>query len=147
MKALLQRVSEAEVSVERKTVSKIARGMLVFLGVERGDAHEDAEYLASKLARLRIFEDGEGKMNLSLLDTKGEMLAISQFTLAAELKKGNRPSFDRAESPERARALFEHFCSRVREQGVPVKEGVFGAMMEVRLVNDGPVTFMVESKR
>lgn len=120
--------------------------MLVLLGVMHGDTHEDMAYLLRKLPSLRIFEDEAGKMNLSLLDIKGEALVVSQFTLAADTKKGNRPSFAQAERPERARAMYEEFVEGLRSAGVPVQTGVFAAMMDVSLVNDGPVTIMVDSR-
>lgn len=146
MKALIQRVSRAKVTIKAKEISSIKRGMLVFLGVERGDAEKDIHFMAKKLANLRIFEDEAGKMNLSIKEIKGEMLVVSQFTLAADLRRGNRPSFDAAESPERAEKIYEELIREVIKEGIPVKEGVFGAMMEIELVNDGPVTFMLESR-
>jgi len=146
VKALIQRVSRAKVTIKAKEISSIKRGMLVFLGVERGDAEKDIHFMAKKLANLRIFEDEAGKMNLSIKEIKGEMLVVSQFTLAADLRRGNRPSFDAAESPERAEKIYEELIREVIKEGIPVKEGVFGAMMEIELVNDGPVTFMLESR-
>jgi D-tyrosyl-tRNA(Tyr) deacylase len=147
MKAVLQRVSEASVEVEGRLMAKIGRGICLLIGVEKGDTEEDAEFLAKKATELRIFPDGEGKMNLSLADVKGEVLAISQFTLAGSTRKGRRPSFDGAEEPVRARELFQFAVERVRERGFRVESGVFQAVMGVRLINDGPVTFILESRR
>ncbi|MDA8326474.1 MAG: D-aminoacyl-tRNA deacylase [Nitrospiraceae bacterium] len=147
MRAVVQRVLEASVSVEGEAVSAIGAGLLVFLGVEKGDAAEDAAYLAGKISRLRMFERPKGKMDLPVVDIGGEALAVSQFTLAADLKKGNRPSFDWAESPEKAEFLYNLFMENLRRQGVKVKAGVFGADMKISLVNDGPVTFVIDSKR
>lgn len=147
MKIVLQRVKRAAVKVEHKISGKIEKGVCLLVGIEKGDSEEDARYLANKSAELRIFPDEEGKMNLSLLDIKGEVLAVSQFTLAASVKKGRRPSFDNAEAPERAEKLFSYFVELIREKGIKVETGVFGALMEVHLVNDGPVTFILNSRR
>lgn len=147
MKIVLQRVKRATVKVEHKISGKIEKGVCLLVGIEKGDSEEDARYLANKSAELRIFPDEEGKMNLSLLDIKGEVLAVSQFTLAASVKKGRRPSFDNAEAPERAEKLFSYFLELIREKGIKVETGVFGALMEVHLVNDGPVTFILNSRR
>ena len=147
MKAVIQRVSEAGVRVDGKNVGTIERGILVLLGVEKGDLAEDADWLAEKVVNLRIFEDGAGKMNLSLLDIKGELLAVSQFTLAGNCAKGRRPSFDTAAPPEEANRLYEYFVGRVWELGIPVQTGIFQADMKVSLVNDGPVTFTLESPK
>ncbi len=144
MKALIQRVKNASVSIEGKLFSAIDKGLLVFLGVQKGDTTENADKLAQKLVNLRIFEDENDKMNLSLLDVKGQMLVVSQFTLCGDCKKGTRPSFDDAELPQRANELYEYFVSKVRDSGLKVETGKFAAMMDVSLVNDGPVTFMVE---
>lgn len=144
MKALIQRVNNAAVEIEGKEVSKIGHGLLVLLGVVKGDDQMNAELLAEKLLKLRIFEDEQGKMNRSLLDVKGEMLVVSQFTLCGDCKKGTRPSFDKSASPDIAKALYEYFIKLIKSSGVPCKTGVFGADMQVSLVNDGPVTFMVE---
>lgn len=144
MKALIQRISGAKVVVGGKTVCASGRGLLVFLGVEKGDTVDAAGRLCRKVASLRIFEDKEGKMNLSLRDTGGEALVVSQFTLAANLRKGHRPSFENAEAPERARELYGAFIECLRGEGVRVSEGVFQARMEVHLVNDGPVTIMLD---
>jgi D-tyrosyl-tRNA(Tyr) deacylase len=145
MKALVQRVSEASVSIEGKTVSSIKKGFLVLLGVVKGDDRPAMDYILRKVANLRVFYDSGGKMNLSIKDISGEALVISQFTLAADTRKGNRPSFTEAESPERAEALYEEFMERLRSEGIKVKAGVFGADMKVSLVNDGPVTIMLDS--
>ena len=147
MRAVIQRVSRAQVSVREEIVGKIGRGILVLLGVGNTDTEADADYLAAKIAGLRIFEDENGKMNLSLADRAGEVLAVSQFTLHGDARKGRRPSFDGAAPPELARALYEHFVRRVREAGIHWETGRFQAMMQVELVNDGPVTILVDSKR
>jgi len=146
MKAVVQRVSEAEVRVHGKLVGAITRGVLVLLGVEKGDTPREADWLAEKIVNLRIFEDEAGKMNLSLLDIKGELLAVSQFTLAGNCGKGRRPSFDTAAPPEEANHLYQYFVSRVWELGIPVQTGIFQAEMKVSLVNDGPVTFILETR-
>ena len=146
MKAVIQRVSQAGVSVEGREISSIKRGVLVLLGVEKGDTAKDAIWLAQKTAGLRIFEDEAGKMNLSVIDIKGEALVVSQFTLAADLKKGKRPSFDNAADPETANALYAEFCDLMKKEGVPVKEGKFAAHMEVSLTNDGPVTIILDTR-
>jgi D-tyrosyl-tRNA(Tyr) deacylase len=143
VKIVLQRVSEASVIVERETVGRITRGLCLLVGVEKGDTRDTADYLAQKIVELRIFSDPDGKMNLSLLDIGGGVLAVSQFTLAGSLRKGRRPSFDRAEVPEAAAALFDYFVARLQSSGVEVATGVFGAKMDVHLVNDGPVTFIL----
>jgi D-aminoacyl-tRNA deacylase len=145
MKALVQRVSEARVTVGEETIGEIGPGLLVLLGVEVGDGAAAADLLARKIAALRIFEDAAGKMNLAVRDVGGAVLAISQFTLAADLRKGNRPSFIRAAPPEAAEPLYEQFCLRLREAGLPVATGRFGAHMAVRLINDGPVTIWLDS--
>jgi len=145
MKAVIQRVSEAGVEVDGNSVGRIGRGMLVLLGVEKGDGERDADWLADKIANLRIFEDDGGKMNLALGEVGGELLVVSQFTLAGNCAKGRRPSFDSAAPPAEANRLYEYFVERVRRMDVPVATGVFQAMMQVSLVNDGPVTFILES--
>ncbi|MBQ8460493.1 D-tyrosyl-tRNA(Tyr) deacylase [bacterium] len=144
MKALIQRVKRASVSIEGELFSSIGFGLLVFLGVEKGDEKINAEKLAEKLINLRIFEDANEKMNLSLKDVKGEMLIVSQFTLCGDCKKGTRPSFDKSAPQNTANELYEYFIERIKQNHIPLKTGKFGAMMEVELINDGPVTFMVE---
>lgn len=144
MKALIQRVKSASVTIDNALYSKINHGLLVFLGVEKSDTTENADKLADKIVRLRIFEDENEKMNLSLLDISGEMLIVSQFTLCGDCKKGTRPSFDKSAPPQVANELYEYFIAKIKEYEVPVKTGVFGAMMDVELVNDGPVTFWIE---
>ena len=147
MKALLQRVVSASVSVAGEKIAEIGPGILVFLGVVKGDAAADAAALAAKCCEFRIFEDEDGKMNLSVLDAGGKILVVSQFTLAADCVKGRRPSFDPAAPPEEARTLFESLCAACRKSGAEGKEGCFGAYMQVSLVNDGPATFILDSRR
>ena len=144
MKALIQRVKSASVTIYGLLYSKIGQGLLVFLGVEKGDDKLNAEKLADKLSKLRIFEDENEKMNHSILDIEGEMLIVSQFTLCGDCKKGTRPSFDKSAPPQIANELYEYFISQVKSFNIPVQTGKFGAMMDVELINDGPVTFMVE---
>lgn len=147
MKAVIQRVSKASVTVENELVSKINKGYLILLGVMDDDTEEDAEILARKTSTLRVFEDSEGKMNLDIQNVDGEILAVSQFTLCADLKKGNRPSFIRSAHPVRANELYEYFCNKLLENGVKnVEKGVFGADMKVELLNDGPVTILYDSE-
>lgn len=146
MKIVLQRVKEAAVEVQGKVVGKIGQGICLLVGIEKGDSEEDAHYLAKKATELRIFPDSEGKMNLSVLDIQGEAMAVSQFTLAGSVKKGKRPSFDKAEEPEKAEKLFKYFVELIKQGGMKVETGVFQAMMDVHLINDGPVTFILESK-
>jgi D-tyrosyl-tRNA(Tyr) deacylase len=146
MKIVLQRVKEASVSVQEKVVGNIEEGVCLLVGIEKGDEEEDARYLARKIAELRIFPDAEGKMNLSLFDVRGDVLAVSQFTLAGSVQKGRRPSFDKAEEPVRAERLFRFFVEQLTQIGLMVETGVFQARMKVRLVNDGPVTFILEGK-
>ncbi|MFC2165930.1 D-aminoacyl-tRNA deacylase [Acidobacteriota bacterium] len=147
MKVVLQRVKSASVTVEERTVGEIGPGLCLLVGIEKEDSEEDAQYIARKIVELRIFPDEQDKMNLSLLDMGGEILAVSQFTLAGSLKKGRRPSFDKAELPDRARRLFDYFVNCVHELRVPIKTGKFAAVMDVALVNDGPVTFILESHK
>lgn len=144
MKALIQRVKSASVTIDGLLYSKIGQGLLVFLGVEKGDDKLNAEKLADKLSKLRIFEDENEKMNHSILDIEGEILIVSQFTLCGDCKKGTRPSFDKSAPPQIANELYEYFISQVKSFNIPVQTGKFGAMMDVELINDGPVTFMVE---
>ncbi len=144
MKVLVQRVSRAEVRIEGRVAGSIGRGLLLLVGVERGDTAADADYLADKAAELRIFPDGERKMNRSLLETAGEALVVSQFTLAGSTRRGRRPSFDAAAAPADADPLYRRFAARLAERGVRVATGVFQAMMEVESVNDGPVTLMLD---
>jgi len=146
MKALLQRVSSAKVEVEGRVAGEIGKGLLVFLCAVKGDTEKDLDYLVKKVSQLRIFEDARGKMNLSVADIKGAVLVVSQFTLAASTRKGNRPSFDAAEAPGQAKMLCDVFVRRLRDIGIPVQAGVFGAMMAVSLVNDGPVTISIDSR-
>jgi D-tyrosyl-tRNA(Tyr) deacylase len=145
MKAVLQRVSHSSVKVDSQVISTIGKGLLVLLGIEKGDSLENASTLCKKIANLRIFEDPQEKMNLSVLDVHGEVLVISQFTLMANTQKGNRPSFVDAAPPEIARPLIEAFCETLRNYGLTVQEGIFGAHMLVELINDGPVTIWMEN--
>jgi len=147
MRAVVQRVRRASVSVDGQVVSSIGAGLLVLVGVASDDNESDADFLADKVANLRIFRDDEGKMNRSVKETGGQVLAVSQFTLLGDVRKGRRPSFISACEPERANALYEYFCRKVREQGLECGTGKFQAMMDVELVNDGPVTILLDSKR
>lgn len=147
MRAVLQRVQSAEVLVDGRITGKIGKGLLVFVGIARGDDERDLSYLASKIPDLRIFEDDSGKFNLSLKEIDGEMLVISQFTLYADCRKGRRPSFTDAEAPGPARDLYEKFIARLKDGGISVQTGEFQARMEVGLVNDGPVTILLDSQR
>ena len=146
MKIVLQRVKEASVEVGGMVVGEIGQGVCLLVGIEKGDSEGDAQYLAKKVVELRIFPDSEGKMNLSLQDVQGETLAVSQFTLAGSVRKGRRPSFDKAEAPEEAEKLFDCLVDSIRQRQIKVKTGVFQEMMAVHLVNDGPVTFILQSK-
>ncbi len=146
MRALLQRVSESKVVVDGATIGEIGPGLLILLGVEQGDGETQADFLARKIANLRIFEDEAGKMNLSVLSSGGGALVVSQFTLCADLSRGNRPGFSYAAPPDLANPLYESFCGQLRDQGVPVATGQFAADMAVHLVNDGPVTIWMDTK-
>ena len=147
MRSVVQRVTEASVSIGANTVGRIGRGMLVLVGVEVGDAAADAEWLAGKVAQMRIFADSDGKMNLSVREIEGSVLVVSQFTLLADTRKGNRPSFVRAARPSEAVPLYEHFLAMLEQQtGRPPARGVFAADMQVQLVNDGPVTIVCDSR-
>jgi D-tyrosyl-tRNA(Tyr) deacylase len=147
LRAVVQRVSEASVSVAGETVGAIGRGLLVLVGVGRGDGEPDAEYLALKTVNLRVFPDAQGQMNLSVLEVRGEILAVSQFTLYGDARKGRRPSYIDAAAPEEAERLYSHFVSRLRASGLEVREGVFRATMDVALVNQGPVTLVLDSRK
>lgn len=144
MKSLIQRVKQASVTIDGELYSAINYGMLILLGVEKEDRLENAQKLAEKLINLRIFDDENGKMNQSLLDIKGEILIVSQFTLAGDCKKGTRPSFDKAAPPDVAKKLYEDFVKIISQYGLIIKTGEFQAMMDISLINDGPVTFMIE---
>lgn len=144
MKALIQRVKRASVTIDGELYSKIGKGLLILLGVEKGDETENSKKLAQKVAGLRVFEDEHDKMNLSIKDVDGEILVVSQFTLCGDCKKGTRPSFDKAAPPDIANSLYEDFVKNLRNDGFKVETGKFRAMMDIELINDGPVTFMVE---
>ncbi len=146
MRVVLQRVSQAEVSIGGQKKAEIAQGFLLLVGIHQEDTEKDVSYLANKISKLRVFEDSEDKMNLSIQDIKGSILSVSQFTLYAQTKKGNRPSFIEAGEPERANQLYEKFNQELRDLGSPVMTGEFGAHMEVSLVNDGPVTIILDTK-
>lgn len=145
MKAVIQRVKNTRLSVDGQLISEIPFGLVVYFGVATGDVEAQSDYLAKKIANMRIFEDDNGKMNLSVIDKGGEILSVSQFTLLADTAKGNRPSFIGAENPDRANMLYEYFCQKLSEYGVPVKKGVFGADMKIEQYNDGPVTIIIEA--
>ncbi|MBW2037667.1 MAG: D-tyrosyl-tRNA(Tyr) deacylase [Deltaproteobacteria bacterium] len=146
MRAVIQRVTAAEVQVGGKTVGRIGHGLLVLLGISRSDCEKDADYLSEKIVYLRIFEDRDGKMNASLMDTGGEIMVVSQFTLLGDCRKGRRPSFVEAAPPKVAERLYEYFIHRVKSKGITVSTGQFRAKMAVSLINDGPVTLILESK-
>lgn len=146
MRVVLQRVAHASVTVEKKVIGKIQRGFLLLVGVTHDDAMEDMEYLVRKIVQMRIFEDEEGKLNRSIQDIGGEILSVSQFTLYADTKKGNRPSFSKAAPGDVALEMFEQFNGLLRDTGIPVETGQFGADMKVELLNDGPVTILLDSK-
>ncbi len=147
MRTVVQRVKFASVTIDGERVSEIGKGLLIFLGVAQEDATSDVDYLANKVANLRIFEDDEGRMNRSLLETGGEALVVSQFTLYGDCRKGRRPSFIAAAQPEQADALYQAFMEALARLGVSVKAGVFQAMMDVELINDGPVTILLDSSK
>ena len=146
MKVLIQRVKRASVTIDGTKISEIQTGILSLVGIEKGDTNLEVEKSAKKIANLRIFPDENDKMNKSLLDVQGEMLIVSQFTLCGDCKKGTRPSFDKSASPDIAKKLYEDFIREIEKYGIKVQTGQFGAMMQVELVNDGPVTFMIENK-
>ena len=147
MKVVIQRVSEARVKVCEKLISEIKLGFLILLGVEKSDSQTDINWLVSKISNLRVFSDDKLKMNLSIKDIKGEIIVVSQFTLHAKTKKGNRPSYINAANPEHAKPLYDEFISKLKnESGVDVKSGIFGANMQLAIVNDGPVTIIIDSK-
>ncbi len=146
MKALLQRVSSAKVMVDDRVAGEIGKGLLVFLCAVKGDSDKDLDHIVKKVSKVRIFGDAAGKMNVSVSDIAGEILVVSQFTLAASTRKGNRPSFDEAEEPGRAKETYEFFIRRLKDLGLPVRSGVFGASMAVSLTNDGPVTVLIDSR-
>lgn len=145
MRAVIQRVSEASVTVAADRIAAIGPGLLVLLGVEQSDGEREADFVARKIAQLRIFEDDAGKINRSVIDVRGEALAVSQFTLCADLSRGNRPGFSGAAGPAQAVPLYERFCAQMVLHGVPVQTGAFGADMAVALVNDGPVTIWMDT--
>ena len=146
MKAVIQRVTSASVAVNGETISKIAAGILILLGVERGDGEEDLNYLVKKTVGLRIFKDDGDNMNLSIQDVGGEALVVSQFTLCADTSRGRRPSFIKAANPEEADSMYQQFCEQLTMNNLSVQTGKFGAMMDVSLVNDGPVTIILDSR-
>ncbi|CAM3673297.1 D-aminoacyl-tRNA deacylase [Elizabethkingia occulta] len=146
MKVVIQRVSESEVVVENQSVGKIGKGFMLLIGIDENDEKQDADWLVQKILNLRVFGDEEGKLNLSVLDIKGELLCISQFTLIADYKKGNRPSFIKAAKPDKAVPLFEYFKEEMAKSGLKTESGIFGADMKVSLINDGPVTIVMDSK-
>ncbi|HTF37905.1 MAG TPA: D-aminoacyl-tRNA deacylase [Blastocatellia bacterium] len=147
MRAVVQRVTEARVEVAGEPVGEIGAGLLVLLGVARDDTRDDADYLADKTVNLRVFDDDEGKMNRSLLESSGPILVVSQFTLYGDVRRGRRPSYSDAAEPEKANQLYEYFVERVRSFGVKVETGIFQAMMKVSLTNDGPVTILLDSRK
>lgn len=144
MRLLVQRVKNAKVVVDKETAGEIGKGFLVLCGITHSDTEKEADYLANKLCNLRVFEDENEKMNLSIKDIEGELLIVSQFTLYADCASGNRPSFTNAAKPEQANPLYEYFMQKCKEQNINVQKGIFGAHMEISLLNDGPVTIMLE---
>ena len=147
MRAVVQRVSRASVKVDHEVVGQIEKGLLVLLGVAQDDTEADADYLADKIVNLRVFEDADEKMNLAVINVGGAILAVSQFTLYGDMRRGRRPSFDAAARPEQARKLYEHFVEKIRGAGVRCETGRFQAMMGVELVNNGPVTILIDSRK
>ena len=147
MRAVVQRVTHAQVQIAGETVGSIGQGLLVLLGVKAGDTEKDGEYIAGKLVKLRIFEDENGKMNRSVLDVNGSILCVSQFTLLGDARGQNRPGFTMAEAPERVNELYQNVCAHIRAMGVPIETGVFRADMQVTLCNDGPVTILLDSEK
>jgi D-tyrosyl-tRNA(Tyr) deacylase len=147
MRAVVQRVTDARVEVAGEPVGEIGAGLLVLLGIARDDTRDDADYLADKTLNLRVFDDDQGKMNRSLLESGGAMLVVSQFTLYGDVRRGRRPSYSDAAEPEKANQLYEYFVERVRSFGVRVETGIFQAMMKVSLTNDGPVTILLDSRK
>ncbi len=148
MRAVIQRVSNASVIINKNTISTIDNGVLILLGIEEADTNDDIDWLTGKIARLRIFADKQGVMNLSVIDTKNDILVVSQFTLHAGTKKGNRPSYIKAARPEIAIPLYEKFIKKIEDEiGKPIKTGEFGAMMQIELINDGPVTIIIDTKK
>lgn len=145
MRAVLQRVSIAAVKIDGREVSRISKGILVLIAASRGDGNKDIQWMAEKICGLRIFADEHGKMNLSVADVGGSILVVSQFTLYGDCRKGKRPSYTNSAPPDEAKEIYREFLTEIRKKGVPVEEGVFGAMMEVELANDGPVTLILDS--
>ncbi|MBE5744216.1 MAG: D-tyrosyl-tRNA(Tyr) deacylase [Clostridiales bacterium] len=144
MKAVVQRVKETSLRVDGKLISQIPFGLIVYFGVKRGDTFENADYLAGKIAKLRVFEDENGKMNKSVLDVQGEIMSVSQFTLYGDVSHGNRPSFIEAEVPDIAEKIYDYFCEKLETYGVSVKRGIFGADMKISQLSDGPVTIIYD---
>lgn len=144
MKAVVQRVKETSLRVDGKLISEIPFGLIVYFGVKKGDTFEKADYLAGKIAKLRVFEDENGKMNKSVIDQGGEIMSVSQFTLLGDVSHGNRPSFIEAEAPERAEQIYDYFCEKLSNYGIAVKKGVFGADMKISQLSDGPVTILYD---
>jgi len=147
MRAVIQRVKSAKVEVGSRVIGKIGQGLLVFLGVSREDNYEDADYLIEKIINLRVFDDEEGKLNLSLLDIGGEILLVSQFTLLADCRKGRRPSFVNAANPETAQKIYHYFIEQIKQRKIPLATGEFQSHMEITLINNGPVTIILDSKK
>lgn len=145
MRIVVQRVQKASVTIDNELYSEIKKGYLVLFGAEKDDIISQADWLSNKVSVLRCFPDEQGKMNLSIKDIQGEMLIVSQFTLCGDIRKGTRPSFDKAMKPDEANKMYEYFIQKVKEQGIPVKTGVFGADMKIDLLNDGPVTFVIDA--